>query len=94
MPEFGWYTHGALSGRRMNDFGKASAYIALFSEIGFVLLFTVLAGTLAGYWLDQHLGTIPVFVLVGFAVGAGSGALGCWRLMSRFLKRLDDDDRR
>ena len=78
----------------MNDLGKASAYIALFSEIGFVLLFTVLAGTLAGYWLDQHLGTIPVFVLVGFAVGAGSGALGCWRLMSRFLERLDDEDRR
>ena len=53
----------------MNDLGKASAYIALFSEIGFVLLFTVLAGTLAGYWLDQRLGTIPIFVLVGFAVG-------------------------
>jgi ATP synthase protein I len=78
----------------MNDLGKASAYIALFSEIGFVLLFTVLAGTLAGYWLDQRLGTIPVFVLVGFAVGTGSGAFGCWRLMARFLKRLDDEDRR
>ena len=77
----------------MNDFGKASAYIALFSEIGFVLLFTVLAGTLAGYWLDQHLGTIPVFVLVGFAVGFGSGAIGFWRLTARFLERLDEDDR-
>ena len=77
----------------MNDFGKASAYIALFSEIAFVLLFTVLAGTLAGYWLDQHLGTIPVFVLVGFAVGFGSGAIGCWRLTARFLERLDEDDR-
>jgi F0F1-type ATP synthase assembly protein I len=78
----------------MNDPVKSSGYIALFSEIGFVLLFTVLAGTLAGYWLDQHLGTIPVFVLVGFAVGAGSGAIGCWRLMSRFLQKLDDEDRR
>ena len=78
----------------MNDLGKASAYIALFSEIGFVLLFTVLAGTLAGYWLDQRLGTIPLFVLVGFVVGTGSGAIACWRLMTRFLKRLDDEDRR
>jgi F0F1-type ATP synthase assembly protein I len=78
----------------MNDLGKASAYIALFSEIAFVLLFTVLAGTLAGYWLDQRLGTIPIFVLVGFAVGTGSGALACWRLMSGFLKKLDEDDRR
>jgi F0F1-type ATP synthase assembly protein I len=78
----------------MNDPGKASGYIALFSEIGFILLFTVLAGILAGYWLDQRLGTIPVFVLVGFAIGTISGAIGCWRLMTRFLKRLDEDDRR
>jgi F0F1-type ATP synthase assembly protein I len=78
----------------MNDPGKASGYIALFSEIGFILLFTVLAGILAGYWLDQRLGTIPVFVLVGFAIGTISGAIGCWRLMTRFLKRLDEHDRR
>jgi F0F1-type ATP synthase assembly protein I len=77
----------------MNDPGKASGYIALFSEIGFILLFTVLAGILAGYWLDQRLGTIPVFVLVGFAIGTTSGAIGCWRLMTRFLERLDEDDR-
>jgi F0F1-type ATP synthase assembly protein I len=77
----------------MNDLGKAAGYVALFSEIGFVLLFTVLAGTLAGYWLDQQLGTLPLFVLVGFAVGAGSGATGCWRLTARFLKKLDEEDR-
>ena len=78
----------------MNDLGKASAYIALFSEIGFVLLFTVLAGILGGYWLDQRLGTIPLFVLVGFAIGTAGGAIGCWRLIARFLARLDEDEKR
>jgi F0F1-type ATP synthase assembly protein I len=78
----------------MNDPVKSSGYIALFSEIAFVLLFTVLAGLLAGYWLDQRLGTIPIFVLVGFAIGGASGAIGCWRLMVRFLKGLDEQDRR
>jgi F0F1-type ATP synthase assembly protein I len=78
----------------MNDLGKASAYIALFSEIAFVLLVTVLAGVLGGYWLDQRLGTIPIFVLVGFAIGTTGGAIGCWRLIARFLARLDEDDRR
>jgi F0F1-type ATP synthase assembly protein I len=77
----------------MNDLGKTSAYIALFSEIGFVLLIAVLAGVLAGYWIDQRLGTVPVFVLVGFAAGTIGGAVACWRLIARFLARLDESDR-
>jgi F0F1-type ATP synthase assembly protein I len=78
----------------MNDLGKATGYFALFSEIGLILLFTVLAGILAGYWLDQRLGTNPVFVLVGFAFGSGSGAYGCWRVTAEFLKKLDEDEKR
>jgi F0F1-type ATP synthase assembly protein I len=77
----------------MNDLGKTSAYVALFSEIGFVLLITVLAGVVVGYWVDQRLGTIPVFVLVGFAVGTVSGAVACWRLIVRVLARLAESDR-
>jgi F0F1-type ATP synthase assembly protein I len=77
----------------MNDPGKTSAFVALFSEIGFVLLATVLVGTLAGYWLDQRLGTIPIFVLVGFAIGITSGAVACWRLISRYLAEMDEQDK-
>ena len=65
------------------------AYFALFSEIGVLLLVTTLAGVAAGYWLDQRLGTLPVFVLLGFFAGAGSGAVGIWRLITRFLKRFE-----
>jgi F0F1-type ATP synthase assembly protein I len=64
-------------------------YLALFSEIGMLLLVTTLAGVAGGYWLDQQLGTIPVFVLVGFLGGAGLGAFGIYRIVTRFLKRLD-----
>ena len=65
------------------------AYLALFSEIGMILLVTTLAGVAAGYWVDQRLGTLPVFVLVGFLAGAGIGTVGIWRLLTRFLKRLE-----
>jgi len=64
-------------------------YLALFSEIGLLLLVTTLAGVAAGYWLDQRLGTLPLFVLVGFLAGAGAGTVGIWRLISRFLARFD-----
>ena len=69
--------------------GKGGAYLALFSEIGIVLLVTTLAGTLAGYWLDKQLGTIPVFVLVGLLVGMSAGARVAYRLITRFLSRID-----
>ena len=65
------------------------AYLALFSEIGMILLVLTLAGVAAGYWVDQQLGTQPLFVLVGFLAGAGLGAFGIYRLVTGFLKRLD-----
>jgi len=64
-------------------------YLALFSEIGMVLLVTTLLGVAAGSWVDQQLGTKWVFVLVGFLAGAGLGAYSIYRLVTRFLKRLE-----
>ena len=71
--------------------GRSGAYFALFSEIGVVLLVTTLAGVGIGYWGDQRLGTIPVFVLVGLFAGLGVGARAIWIVITRFLARLDND---
>ena len=73
----------------MNDLGRAGAYIALFSEIGFVLLVTTLAGVLAGKWADDRLGTLPLFSLAGFFVGMSAGWIAIYRLITRFLGRFD-----
>ena len=61
----------------------------LFSEIGISLLITTLVGVLAGRWVDEQLGNLPVFVIVGFLVGAGAGTVMIYRLVSRFLKAID-----
>jgi F0F1-type ATP synthase assembly protein I len=50
---------------------------------------TTLVGVGIGYWADTQLGTIPIFVLVGFFVGAGAGALMIYRLIMRFLESTD-----
>ena len=68
--------------------GRGAAYAILFSEIGVSLLVTTLVGVLAGYWIDQQLGTVPIFAMVGFLAGDGSGALLIYRLVSRFLKTI------
>jgi F0F1-type ATP synthase assembly protein I len=67
-----------------------SAYALLFTEIGVSLFVTTLLGALAGHWLDLQLGTNPLFVLVGFLGGATIGAIGDYRLISRFLARFKD----
>lgn len=73
----------------MKDPDGSGIYLALFSEIGLVLLVTILGGTLGGYWVDRQLETVPVFVLVGLALGMASGAIAVNRLITRFLKRFD-----
>jgi len=69
---------------------RAFAYFALFSEIGLVLFVTTLGGALAGHWVDQQVQMSPLFVLLGFLIGAGLGAVADYRLITRFLKRLED----
>jgi F0F1-type ATP synthase assembly protein I len=65
------------------------AYLALFSEIGFILLITTLAGVGLGLWADRQLGTTPLFVLVGLFAGLGAGSRAVWILIQRFLTASD-----
>jgi ATP synthase protein I len=69
--------------------GRGWAYAALFSEIGLSLLVTTLVGVLVGRWVDEQLGSLPIFVLVGFLAGAGAGTVMIYRLVSRFLKTIE-----
>jgi ATP synthase protein I len=69
--------------------GKGGAYAVLFSEIGISLLITTLVGVLIGRWVDEQLGSLPIFVIVGFLIGAGSGTVMIYRLVSRFLKTIE-----
>ena len=69
--------------------GQAGAYLALFSEIGFIILVTTLAGALGGHWIDGQLHTSPLFILVGLLAGLAIGAQAVYRLIQRFLARFD-----
>lgn len=70
--------------------GRTGAYIALFSEIGLVLLVTTLVGVGIGYSVDVRLDTIPIVTLGGLFAGMGLGARAVWILILRFLARFDD----
>jgi ATP synthase protein I len=81
------YSRG-LVGSPVIEPGKTGAYLALFSEIGFILLVTTLAGALSGYWIDKQIGTLPIFVVLGLLAGLGVGAGAVYRLINRFLTKF------
>ncbi|HET9851883.1 MAG TPA: AtpZ/AtpI family protein [Candidatus Limnocylindrales bacterium] len=71
--------------------GTTGAYLALFTEIGFILLVLTLGGALGGHWLDEQLGLrFPVFLLGGLLLGMAAGALAIRRLINRFLATTND----
>ena len=73
----------------MNEPGQGGPYLVLFSEIGFVLLVTTLAGALGGHWIDGQLHTSPLFILVGLLGGLGLGARAVYGLIQGFLAKLE-----
>lgn len=77
----------------MDGQARALGYFALFTEIGLVLFVTTMVGALAGHWLDDQLQTNPLFVVTGFLGGAFLGAVADYRLLTRFLRQLDETDR-
>ena len=72
----------------MNEPGHLGAYFALFTEIGLVMLVTILASVLAGYWVDGQLGTLPIFSMIGLFGGLALSGLAVYRLIIRFLARF------
>jgi F0F1-type ATP synthase assembly protein I len=65
---------------------------ARFAALGFELAGIVVAGLISGYYLDEHLHTAPLFVLL-LTLGGMGGAL--YRLLwtlKRFSSHSDDGD--
>jgi F0F1-type ATP synthase assembly protein I len=53
--------------------------------LGLAVACCLVAGLALGWFLDDRLGTAPVFILVGMASGILLGVLGSYREMRRYL---------
>jgi F0F1-type ATP synthase assembly protein I len=69
--------------------GRTSALreAAPFLGLGTTLAVTVLAGLGGGYWLDRQLGTRPVFLLLGGALGLGAALVHFFTAVASLNKR-------
>ena len=74
------------------DWTRALREAAPYLGLGTTLAITVLAGLGGGYWLDGRLGTRPVFLLLGSALGVGAALYHFFWAVAGLNKRKADHD--
>lgn len=55
------------------------AGLSLVTGIGVTLIVSLLVGLYLGKWLDRHLGTDPLFTVLGLVAGVGAGSVSVYR---------------
>jgi F0F1-type ATP synthase assembly protein I len=75
------------SGGETRDWTRALRETAPLAGLGTTLAVTVLAGLGGGYWLDGRLGTRPVFLLLGGALGVGAALYHFFTTVAGLNKR-------
>ncbi len=60
--------------------------LALITELGFTVGFSLLIGIGVGWWLDGKFGTRPIFTLIGLFLGLASAGYNLYKLASMVRK--------
>jgi ATP synthase protein I len=53
------------------------------STLGLSFVLAIFIGTAFGWWLDDKLGTSPIFFFIFFFLGLAAGVMNVYRTMSR-----------
>jgi F0F1-type ATP synthase assembly protein I len=69
-----------------NSLGSAGKYAGL----GLQFVVAILLFLYVGQWLDEKLGTEPVFLYVGVFVGAGAAFFSMYRMLMADLRREEE----
>jgi len=73
--------------------GNIWAQVAFYSSLGFIIPGAVVGGVLLGWFLDDHLHTSPIFLIVGGLAGAAGGIIEILQILTRTEKSADRDSK-
>ena len=55
--------------------------------LGWLVALSIVGGIMLGVWIDGELGSSPLFMMIGLALGIGVAALGVYRALASFFNR-------
>ncbi|MDO4552667.1 MAG: AtpZ/AtpI family protein [Bacillota bacterium] len=78
----------------MKHTGSGWEALALFGQLGLTVAVPIILGALAGRWIDQRLGTFPLFLAVLILLGTGAGILGAYHQIGAVTQKKKDRNER
>lgn len=75
-----------VSGPRKEDPVNPYAALALVGQLGFVIAAPIVAGVMAGVYLDKKLGTSGLILVPMVLVGLAGGLLAAYRLIRKAVR--------
>ena len=70
-------------------FGVAKA-ISMISQIGITMIVCIFVGVWGGNWLDEHLGTHGICLIVCILVSIAAGFVNVYKLLMKGNKKQDE----
>ncbi len=61
-------------------------YLTLVTQLGLVVVLTILVGFFIGLFIDKNAGTSPVFMAVFTVIGIAAGLFNAYQMIMRKLK--------
>lgn len=61
-------------------------YLTLVTQLGFVVVVTILVGFGIGYFIDKKTDTSPVFTVIFLVIGIAGGLFNAYQMIMRKLK--------
>ena len=68
-----------MPSKKGNESSRDLAKYLRYSHLGLQLLVSFCIFTGLGYWLDRKLGTLPLFMLLGLAIGFAGGTYSVYK---------------
>ena len=60
--------------------------------LGWYVAIAIVLGIAGGIWLDNRMGTLPLFTLIGVLLGSVAAFYGLYRMVEPLLNGDDTDD--
>ncbi len=74
-------------GKKDGKRGSSYMELTVLASVGTQIVVSTFIGFGMGYWLDKHLGTRPVLMLVFMLLGVAAGFLNIYRTVARGTRR-------